>query len=38
MLTEMKEPRAIRPLRDIISNDKTSKEVRNVAEKGLRVM
>jgi len=38
MLTEMKEPRAIRPLQEIISNDKTSKEVRNVAEKGLRVM
>jgi hypothetical protein len=38
MLTEMKEPKAIRPLQDIISNDKTSKEVRNIAEKGLRVM
>jgi len=38
ILTEMKEPRAIRPLQDIISNDKTSKEVKNIAEKGLRVM
>lgn len=38
LLTEMKEPKAIRPLQDIISNDKTSKEVKSIAEKGLRVM
>ncbi len=38
LLTEMKEPKAIRPLQEIISNDKTSKEVKNIAEKGLRVM
>jgi len=38
MLSEMKESRAIRPLQDIISNDKTPKEVKNIAEKGLRVM
>jgi hypothetical protein len=34
----MKEHKAIRPLQDIISNDKTPKEVKNIAEKGLRVM
>jgi HEAT repeats len=38
MLSEMKESRAIRPLQDIISNDKTPKEVKSIAEKGLRVM
>lgn len=38
MLSEMKESRAIQPLQDIISNDKTPKEVKNIAEKGLRVM
>jgi len=36
LLTEMKEPRAKRSLQDIISSDKTSKEVKNIAEKGLR--
>jgi hypothetical protein len=38
LLTEMKERKAIRPFQDIISNDKTSKEVKHIAEKGLRVM
>lgn len=38
LLTEMKEPRARRPLQDIISNNKTSKEVKNIAEKGLRTI
>lgn len=38
LLTEMKEPKAIRPLQEIISNDKTPKEVKRIAEKGLRVM
>lgn len=38
LLAEMKERKAIRPLQDIISNDKTPKEVKNIAEKGLRVM
>lgn len=38
LLAEMKEHKAIRSLQDIISNDKTPKEVKNIAEKGLRVM
>jgi hypothetical protein len=38
LLTEMKEPRARRPLQDIISDKKTSKEVKNIAEKGLRTI
>ena len=38
LLTEMKESRARQPLQEIISNDKTSKEVKNIAEKGLRTM
>ncbi|HTI07014.1 MAG TPA: HEAT repeat domain-containing protein [Puia sp.] len=38
LLTEMKEVKAIKPLRDIISNEKTLKEVRSMAEKGLRTL
>jgi hypothetical protein len=38
LLTEMRESKAKRPLQDIISNTKTSKEVKNIAEKGLRTM
>lgn len=38
LLTEMKEVKAIKPLRDIISNEKTLKDVRSMAEKGLRTL
>jgi hypothetical protein len=38
ILTEMKERSVKRSLQDIISNEKTPKEVKNIAEKGLRTM
>jgi hypothetical protein len=38
LLTEMKETKAIKPLRDIISNEKNLKDVRSMAEKGLRTL
>ena len=37
-LAEKKEPRAVRPIQDIISNEKTIKEVREVAQKSLKIM
>jgi len=38
LLTEMKEPKARRSFQEIISNEKSSKEVKNIAEKGLRTI
>lgn len=38
MLAEKKEPRAVKPIHDIISNESTMKEVREVAQKSLRIM
>lgn len=38
MLAEKKEKRAIAPIRDILSRDKTMKEVKDAAQKGLKVM
>jgi hypothetical protein len=38
LLAEMKETKAIKPLRDIISNEKTLKDVRSMAEKSLRTL
>ena len=37
-LAEKREPRAVRPIQDIISNEKTLKEVRDVAQKSLKIM
>jgi hypothetical protein len=38
LLAEKKESRAIKPIQDILSNEKTLKEVKEAAEKGLRTM
>ena len=38
MLTEMKEERAIQPIRDILSDEKTLPDVKTIAEKGLRIL
>jgi hypothetical protein len=38
MLAEKKESRAVKPIQDILSNDKTLKEVKEAARKGLRTM
>src|SRR5258708_20150076 len=38
LLTEMKEVKAIQPIRDIISDKKTLPDVKTIAEKGLRTL
>jgi hypothetical protein len=38
MLAAKKETRAIQPIRDIISNDKTIKEVKDIAAKKLKTL
>jgi hypothetical protein len=37
-LTEKKESRAIKPIQEIISNEKTLKEVREIAQKSLKIL
>jgi hypothetical protein len=37
-LAEKKEPRAVKPIQDIISNEKTIKEVREIAQQSLKIM
>ena len=38
ILAEKKETRAIRPIQEIISNGNTMKEVRDIAEKSLKLL